>query len=79
MAGRTPEGTVWGYFFYAREMAKFHFFIRELKMPLFAIEDMVQMSFSQSFVTILEVVVGEYEGLIGLSYVFDYLKFLDLQ
>ena len=52
-------GEVWGYFLCAREMAKLHSLVRELRMPLFARDDYIQMSFSQSFVTVLEVVGGD--------------------
>ena len=52
-------GAVWGYSLCAREMAKLHSLIRELRMPLFARDDYIQMSFSQSFVTVLEVVAGD--------------------
>ena len=67
MAEGTPEGTVWGYFLCEREMARLHSLTRELRMPLFSRHDMVQISFSQSFVTILEVVAGEDVRLIDLS------------
>ena len=56
---RAPEWVVSGYLLSAREMAKLHFLFRELKMPFFTRDDMVQMNFSQSFVTILEVVAGD--------------------
>ena len=60
-------GTVWGYFLCAREMAKLHGLVRELRMPLLARDDYIQMSFSQMFVTVLEVVVGEDVSFSGLS------------
>ena len=59
MAGRTPDGVVWNYFLCAREKAKLHSLIRQLRMPFFTGEDMVHMAFSQPFVTILEVVAGD--------------------
>ena len=59
MAELTPDGVVWNYFLCAREMAKLHGLVRELRMPLFTRNDMVQMAFSQSFVTILEIVAGD--------------------
>ena len=52
-------GAVWGYFVCAREMAKLHSLVRELRMPLLARDDYIQMSFSQSFVTVLEVLAGD--------------------
>ena len=67
MADRTPDGAVWNYFLCAREMAKLHGLVRELRMPLFNRDDMVQMSFSQSFVTVLEVVAGDDVSIIDLS------------
>ena len=80
MAERTPDGAVWGYFLSAREVAKLQSLIRELRMPLFTRDDMVQVTFSQSFVTILEVVAGDDVRLIDLSGVsFINLMFLDLQ
>ena len=59
MAELTPEGAVWGYFICAREMPKLHLLVRELRMPLFTRDDMVQLTFSQSFVTLLEVVAWD--------------------
>ena len=59
MADRTPDGAVWAAFLYPREMARLHGIIRELRMPLFNGDDMVRMSFSHSFVTVLEVVAGD--------------------
>ena len=67
MAERTPESAVWGYFLCVRQMAKLHALTNELKMTLIARDDMVQMTFSQSFVTIPEVVAGVDVRLIGLS------------
>ena len=52
-------GAVWGYFLCAREMAKLHGLVRELRMPLLARDDYIQLSFSQMFVTVLEVVAGD--------------------
>ena len=59
MAVRTPDGAVWAAFLCPREMVRLHGIIRELRMPLFNRDDMVRMSFSQSFVTVLEVVAGD--------------------
>ena len=59
MADRTPDGAVWNYFLCARVMAKLHGLIRDLRLPLFNRDDMVRMSFSKSFVTVLEVVAGD--------------------
>ena len=67
MADRTPEGAVWNFFLCAREMAKLHGHIRDLRLPLFNGDDMVQMSFTQSFVTVLEVVAGDDIRLFDLS------------
>ena len=67
MAELTPDGVVWNYFLCAREMAKLHGLVRELRMPLFTRNDVVQMAFSQSFVTILEVVAGDDVSIFGLS------------
>ena len=39
-------GSVWKFFLCAREMAKVQSLIRELRMPLFARDDFIQMSFS---------------------------------
>ena len=58
---------VWNYLLCAREMAKFHGLISELGMPLISRDDMIQMSFSQSFITVLEVVAGEDVNLFDLS------------
>ena len=59
MAELTPDGVVWNYLLCIREMAKLHGLVRELRMPLFTRDDLVQMAFSQSFMTILEVVAGD--------------------
>ena len=67
MAEMTPEGAVWGYFFCAREMARLHSNIQELPMPLFTRDEMIQMTSSQSFLTILEVDAGDDVRLIDLS------------
>ena len=66
-------GAVWNYFLCAREMAKLHGLVRELRMPLFAGDDYIQMSFSQSFVTVLEVVAGDD---VSISDLFSFFKFL---
>ena len=81
MAERTPDGAVWGFFLCAREMAKLHGLIRELRMPLLSRDDMVQMSFTQSFVTVLEVVAGDDLRISDLSVCSSFfgLMFLDLQ
>ena len=52
-------GPVWNFFLCARELAKLHGLVRELRMPLFSRDDTIQMSFSQSFITVLEVVAGD--------------------
>ena len=67
MAELTPDGAVWNYFLCAREMARLHSLIRDLRLPLFTRDDMVQMAFSQSFVTILEVVAGDDLSLFDIS------------
>ena len=59
MAELTPDGAVWAAFWCPREMARLHSIVRELRMPLFIRDDMVKMSFTQSFVTVLEVVAGD--------------------
>ena len=60
-------GAEWGYFLCAREKAKLHSLIRELRMPLFARDDYIQLSFTQSIVTVLEVVAGDDVSVCGLS------------
>ena len=67
MADRTPDGVIWNYFLCAREMAKLHGLIRDLRLPLFNRDDMVRMSFSQLFVTVLEVVAGDDVSISDLS------------
>ena len=67
MAGLAPDGAVWGYFLSAGEMPKLHLLVKELRMPLFTRDDMVQMTFSQSFVTVLEVLAGDDVRLFDLS------------
>ena len=67
MAERTPDGVVWNYFLCAREVARLHSLIRDLRLPFFTRDDMVQMAFSQSFVTILEVVAGDDLSLFDIS------------
>ena len=52
-------GAVWNFFLCARDTAKPHGLLRELRMPLFLRDDMIQVSFTQSFVTVLEVVAGD--------------------
>ena len=59
MSERTPDGAVWNYFNSAREKARLHSLIRDLRLPFSSGDDMVQMTFSQSFVIILEVVAGD--------------------
>ena len=59
MGERTPDGAVWVAFLYPRKMAELHSIVRELRMPLFNRDDLVQMSFTQSFVIVLEVVAGD--------------------
>ena len=66
-------GSVWNSFLCAREMAKLHSLIRELRMPLFARDDYIQMSFSQSFVTVLEVIAGDDVSISYLSASLSYL------
>ena len=51
-----------------REMARLHSIVRELRMPLFNREDMVQLSFSQSFVTVVEVVAGDDVSISDISF-----------
>ena len=72
MAELTPDGVVWKYFLCAREMARLHGIIRELRMPLLNRHDMVRMNFTQSFVTVLEVVAGDDVSC------FDFLSFFKL-
>ena len=67
MAELSPDGAVWATFLCPREMASSHSILRELRIPLFNRDDMVQMSFSQSFVTVLEVVAGDDVSLSVLS------------
>ena len=64
-------GAVWNYFLCAREMAKLHGLIRELRMPLLARDDYIQLSFSQMFVTVLEVVAGDD---VSISDLFSFFK-----
>ena len=66
MAESTPDGAVWAAFLCPREMARLHGIIRELRMPLLARDDMVQMSFTASFITVLEVVAGDDVSYFGL-------------
>ena len=73
MAERTPDGAVWAAFLCPREMARLHGIVRELRTPLFNRDDMVQMSFTQSFVTVLEVVAGDD---VSISYLSASLSFL---
>ena len=67
MAERTPDGAVWAAFLCPREMARLHGIIRELRLPLLNRDDMVQMSFSASFITVLEVVAGDDVSYFGLT------------
>ena len=67
MAERTPEGAVWGYFLWAREIAKLSSLVTELRVSLFTKDDLVQMTFSLAFVTILEGVDGNDVKLFDLS------------
>ena len=64
---RTPDGAVWAAFLCPREMAKLHGLVRDLRLPLFNWDDMVQMSFTQSFITVLEVVAGDDVSIFDLS------------
>ena len=75
MADRTPDGSVWAAFLCPREMARLHGIVRDLRMPLFNQDDLVRMSFSQSFVTVLEVVAG---GDVSISSPFSFFKFLSV-
>ena len=59
MAEITADGALWEAFLCPREMARLQGISRELRMPLFNRDDMVQMSFTQSFLTVLEVVAGD--------------------
>ena len=52
-------GAVWNYFMCTREMAKLHGLIREMRMPLFSRDVLIQISFSQSVITVLESVAGD--------------------
>ena len=47
MGERTPDAAVWVAFLCPRVMAKLHALIRDLQLPLFTRDDMVQMTFSQ--------------------------------
>ena len=67
MAERTPDVAVWGYFLSAQKMVKLHALFRDLRLPLFNRHDMVQTSFSQFFVSVLEVVSGDDVCLFDLS------------
>ena len=67
MAERTPDGAVWAAFLCPREMAKLHGLVRDLRLPLLNRDDMVQMSFTQSFITVLEVVSGYDVSICDLS------------
>ena len=58
MSPMAEYGVVWNVVLCAREMAKLHGLMREMRMPLLSRDDMIQMSFSQSFITVLEVVAG---------------------
>ena len=58
-AERTPDGAVCAPFLCPQEMARLHGIIRELRMPVFNRNDMVRMSFSQSFFTVLELTAGD--------------------
>ena len=73
MADRTPDGAVWAAFLCPREMGRLHGIIRELRMPLFNRDHMVRMSFSQSFVTVLEVVAGDD---VSIGYLFNFIRLL---
>ena len=73
MADRTPDGAVWAAFLCPREMARLHGIIRELRMPLFNRDDMVRMNFTQSFVTVLEVVAGDD---VSIGYLFNFVRLL---
>ena len=55
----TRDGDAWNYFLCAQEMAKLHSLFRDLTMPLFTRDHMVQTTFSQKFVTTLEVAAGD--------------------
>ena len=72
MAKRTPDGAVWAAFLCPREMARLHGIIRELRMPLLNRDDMVRMSLTHSFVTMLEVVAGDD---VSISYLSASLSF----
>ena len=68
----TADGAVWAAFLWPREIARLHGIIGKLRMPLFNREDMVQMSFTLWFVTVLEVVAEDdvscFDFLISLSF-----------
>ena len=54
----TPNGVVWVAFLCTKDMFKLHAFAFILQMLAFEGNDMVQFSFGQYFVTLLEVVAG---------------------
>ena len=54
-------------------MAKLHGLVRELRMPLLSRDDMLQMSFTQSFVTVLEVVARDDVRISDLSVTSNFL------
>ena len=66
---------VWYYFLCARELAKLHGLIRKLRMPLFLRDDLIQMSFSQTFIAVLEVFAEEDVGISDLSVPFSCCSF----
>ena len=78
MAELTPDGAVWGYFLCAREMAELHGLVRELRMPLLSRDDMVEMSFTPSFIIVLEVVAGDDVSLFDLSVFSSFSSIVDI-
>ena len=58
MGKRTLDGGVWATFLCPRELARQHALIRDLRMLLFHRDDMVEMTVTQSFVTVLEAIAG---------------------
>ena len=66
-------GAVWDFFLCAREMARLHELVRELRMPLLSRDDVIQISFSQFFITVLGVVAGDD---VSQFWSFSFFKFL---
>ena len=62
----------------AREMARLHELVRELRMPLLSRDDVIQISFSQFFITVLEVVAGDDVSLFDLSVFSSFSSIVDI-